>query len=407
MISCKSSLPNFQKKPRIAFASLLLIFVLFFLVSIPGACAQEYVARDLTIELEDGIKTDAQLTLPKSVTGPFPGILLLQGSGIIDMNEYLPPEVTGSDEPSRPFLQIAEHLSSRGIAVLRFNKRGVGLNGTILNASIVANSTYQSYKSDAEKALAILRAQPEVDKNDITLVGHSEGAIVAPRIAREDAEIRKMVLLSAPAGNLRDNLQFQLQTRPLLYAEEVIDSNHDGLLTIAEVEATMGTPGESLAPLQAIGLVMWNNTTEEHQWHSVITSDRRGNLSIRGDLEPLIKKQVQPMLSNESVKASPWLASYFALNNTTDIIGDVSASILILQGENDTQIPVREARMLEEKLMEVNHPDHTLIVYPGLGHSFHPLKNWIQPLGPMEEAVLEDLYAWLTSPDRRMREGAG
>jgi len=201
-----------------------------------------------------------------------------------------PPEVTGSDEPSRPFLQIAEHLSSRGFAVLRFNKRGVGLNGTILNASIVANSTCQSYKRDAEKALAILRAQPEVDKNDITLLGHSEGAIVAPRIAREDAENRKMVLLSAPAGNLRDNLQFQLQTRPLLYAEEVIDSNHDGLLSIAEVEATMNTPGESLAPLQVAGLVMWNNTTEEHQWHSVITSDRRGNISIRGDLEPLIKK---------------------------------------------------------------------------------------------------------------------
>jgi len=57
--------------------------------------------------------------------------------------------------------------------------------------------------------------------------------------------------------------------------------------------------------------------------------------------------------------------------------------------------------------MEVNHPDHTLIVYPGLGHSFHPSKNWIQPLGPMEEVVLEDLYAWLTSPDRRIREGAG
>ena len=358
-----------------AFASLPLIFVLIVLASIPGACANEYVARDLTIELEDGIQTDAQLTLPKSGDGPFPGVLLLQGSGTIDMNEYLPPEVTGSDEPSRPFLQIAEYLSSRGFAVLRFNKRGVGLNGTILNASVVGNSTYQTYKSDAEKALAVLRAQPEVDKNDITLLGHSEGAIVAPRIAREDEGIKKMVLLSAPAGNLRDNLEFQLMARPLLYAEEVMDSNHDGLLTIAEVEATMGIPGESLAPLQAIGLVMWNNTTEEHQWHSVISTDPRGNISIRGALEPLIKKQVHPLLSNETVQASPWLASYFALNNTTDVIGEVSASILILQGENDTQIPVSEARRLEQKLMEVNHPDHKLIVYPGLGHSFHPSKN--------------------------------
>lgn len=192
--------------------------------------------------------------------------------------------------PPGLFLQIAEHLSSLGIAVLRFNKRGVGLNGTILNNSVVSNSTYQTYKNDARMALEALRAQSAVDKGDITLLGHSEGAIVAPRIAREDAEIRKMVLLSAPAGNLRDNLQFQLLARPLLYAEEVIDSNHDGLLSIAEVEATMNTPGESLAPLQAAGLVRWNNTTEEHHWHSVISLDRRGNISIRGDLEPLIKK---------------------------------------------------------------------------------------------------------------------
>lgn len=395
------------RKRRIAFASLPLIFVLIVLAPIPGTCANEYVARDLVIELEDGLQTDAQLTLPASGTGPFPGVLLLQGSGTIDMNEYLPPEVTGSDQPSRPFLQIAEYLSSRGFAVLRFNKRGVGLNGTVLDAGIVANSTFQSYKSDAEKALAVLRAQPEVDKGDITLLGHSEGAIVAPRIAREDAEIRKMVLLSAPAGNLRDNLQFQLMARPLLYAEEVIDSNHDGLLSIAEVEATMNTPGESLAPLQAIGLVKWNNTTGENEWHSVISTDPRGNISIRGELEPLISQQVQPLFSTETVKASPWLASYFALNNSTDIIGDVSASILILQGENDTQIPVQEAIMLEQRLNEVNHPDHTLIIYPGLGHSFYPSKNWIQPLGPMEEIVLEDLYAWLTSPERDEREAAG
>jgi len=214
-------------------------------------------------------------------------------------------------------------------------------------------------------------------------------------------------LLSAPAGNLRNNLEFQLLARPLLYAEEVMDSDHDGLLSIAEVEATMGIPGESLTPLQAAGLVRWNNTTAEYQWHSVISTDPRGNISIRGELEPLIRKQVQPLLSNETVQASPWLASYFALNNTTDIIGDVPASILILQGENDTQIPVQEAIMLEERLKEANHPDHTMIIYPGLGHSFYPSKNWIQPLGPMEEIVLQDLYAWLTGPERDEREVSG
>jgi hypothetical protein len=406
MISSKSSQLKPEKKKSIVSASFSLIVILIILQSFPNAGAQEFRARDLAIDLGEGLETDAQLTLPKVGEDPFPGVLLIQGSGTIDMNEYLPPEVTGSSEPSRPFLQIAEYLSSRGFAVLRFNKRGVGLNGTILDASVVSNATYQNYKGDAEKALKVLVAQPEVDGNDITVLGHSEGAIVAPRIARENKEVKKMVLMSAPAGNLRDNLEFQLMTRPLLYVDQILDTNHDGLLSIGEVEAIMGTPGENLAPLQAAGLVEKNNTTGQYQWHSVITSDPRGNISIEGELKPLVVKQVQVLLSNETVQASPWLESYFALNNTTEIIADVSASILILQGENDTQIPVEEARLLEQKLTEVNHPDHTLIIYPGLGHTFYPSKNWIQPLGPIGENVLADLYSWLMNPERKTRDMA-
>lgn len=111
--------------------------------------------------------------------------------------------------------------------------------------------------------------------------------------------------MSAPAGNLRDNLEFQLMTRPLLYADQILDTNHDGLLSIGEVEAIMGTPGENLAPLQAAGLVEKNNTTDQYQWHSVITSEQRGNINIEGELKPLIVMQVQLLLSNETMQASP------------------------------------------------------------------------------------------------------
>ncbi len=404
MISFKTSQLKPEKMKKIAFVSFSLIVFLIVLQALPNAGAQEVTAhRDLVIDLGNGLKTEAQLTLPVVGDGPFPGVLLIQGSGPIDMNEYLPPAVTGSDEPSRPFLQIAEYLSSRGFAVLRFNKRGVGLNDTILDAGVVNNSTYQNYKGDAKKALEVLEAQPEVKGDDITVLGHSEGAIVAPRIALENAEVKKIVLMSAPAGNLRDTLDFQLVTRPLLYADQIMDTNHDGMLSIKEVEAVMGKPGENLAPLQPAGLIEMNNTTDRFQWHSAITSNQTGNISIQNDLKPLIIKQFQLLLTNKTVLENVWLQSYFALNNTSDIIGNVSASILILQGENDTQVPVQQAMLLEQRLMEVGHPDHTLITYPGLGHTFYPSKNWIQPLGPIGENVLADLHSWLTSPARKVR----
>ena len=69
----------------------------------------------------------------------------------------------------------------------------------------------------------------------------------------------------------------------------------------------------------------------------------------------------------------------------------------MLNGENDSQTPVQQAFLLQQRLTEVNHPDHTLITYPNLGHSFSPSSQWVTTFGPMEQYVLADLYAWLAA----------
>jgi dipeptidyl aminopeptidase/acylaminoacyl peptidase len=72
-----------------------------------------------------------------------------------------------------------------------------------------------------------------------------------------------------------------------------------------------------------------------------------------------------------------------------------STSILTQQGENDSQTPLQEAFLLQQRLTEVNHPDHTLITYPNLGHLFYPSSRWSTGVGPIEPYVLADIYAWL------------
>jgi hypothetical protein len=89
------------------------------------------------------------------------------------------------------------------------------------------------------------------------------------------------------------------------------------------------------------------------------------------------------------------------------MIGNVSkpTGILILQGENDTKTPVQQAFLLQQRLTEVNHPDHTLITYPGLGHNLSPAIGYypgssmygLQTTGPIEQYALAGLYAWLES----------
>jgi uncharacterized protein len=79
------------------------------------------------------------------------------------------------------------------------------------------------------------------------------------------------------------------------------------------------------------------------------------------------------------------------------IIGNVSKStgILILHGENDSLTPAQEAILLQQRLTDVNHPDHTLITCPNLGHAFYISSQWSTGFGPIEPYVLADLYAWL------------
>ena len=353
---------------------------------------EETIARrDLVINLGDGVTTDAQLTLPSVGEGPFPGVLLVHGSGNTDMDEYLPPLVTGTEEPSRPFLQIAEYLSERGIAVLRYNKRGIGLNGTILDEGVVTDMTYQQLQQDAEKALEVLLQQPEVNVDDITILGHSEGTWMAPRIAIKDARVKKIVLMSAAAHNLYDILYFQIVEQGIRQFEE-IDSNHDGLLSIQEVYVLPSIMTDQLI----------ENSTGEWLWIPGIDPNGDGYISLSEERLPLWTQTFE-YLTTAEYPGSIWLQSHFPLDNNLDIIDDVSASVLILQGEGDTQTPVSEAFLLEQSLVEVGHPDHTLITYPGLGHTFYPREGLLQWLGPIQDYVLSDLADWLKDPARNTR----
>jgi hypothetical protein len=84
------------------------------------------------------------------------------------------------------------------------------------------------------------------------------------------------------------------------------------------------------------------------------------------------------------------------------MIGNVSSntSILILEGENDSQTLPGQALLLQQRLTEVNHPDHLIIIYPDLGHTFVPSNQWVTSHGQMEEYVFQDMFEWLTSPAR-------
>ncbi|MGB0114683.1 MAG: alpha/beta fold hydrolase, partial [Ilumatobacteraceae bacterium] len=136
-----------------------------------------------------------------NVSGPTPGpaALLISGSGPIDRDsntKRLPIDVMH---------QIADHLGSNGVTSLRYDKRGVGeSDGDYLTAGFDDNI------DDARAAITALRTRPDVDADQVFVIGHSEGALIASALAA-DERLAGVALLAGAAVNGRDVLEWQAQ----------------------------------------------------------------------------------------------------------------------------------------------------------------------------------------------------
>jgi len=132
-----------------------------------------------------------------------------------------------------------------------------------------------------------------------------------------------------------------------------------------------------------------------------------GLINIDKQLKPILERTFENAFKATIVEVhskceTPTLCpiyfkSVVSLKPTLNIIGNVSPStgILILHGQNDTGSPIQQAFLLQQRLTEVNHPDHILITYPNLGHLLYPSPLWKTESGHIPEYVLADLYSWL------------
>ena len=380
---------------RLLKSSLLLLMVISNCIEIQGQSFEPIKRINLVIELEQGINTDAQITFPSMGDGPFPCVLLVPGGGVTDMDEYMPPVYTKTGSPAGTFRQIAEYLSERGYMVLRYNKRGVERNATLVDPEIYQNATVEDSKSDAMKALDILKNHPLAKSEGITVVGHSESSIIVPRMAEEDHSIGKIVLLGAGARDYLDIKYHKVVELRVNFAEEVLDNNGDGMVSLSE--AITGMEQYDYAIISKNDLLM--EVGNETQWLPYWDPDGDTIMNITGEYKPVLEHIFSALL-NPNYPGYRQVQALIEWGPTMDMIGGLNASILILQGEGDFQTPLIEALLLEQTLLNAEHGDHALITYEGLSHFFHPTDGWETALGPMESCVLDDMYRWLCSTER-------
>ena len=191
------------------------------------------------------------LALPDG-EGPFPAVVLVHGSGPQDRDETI--------GGNRPFLDIARGLASHGIAVLRYDKRTMARPQDFQQAFDVDDET----TDDAVAALTALAADPRIDGERVFVFGHSQGGMLAPRIAQRWPRARGAVMWAAPARTLLELLpeqnRYLLQLDgDLSAAEQAFLDTLDrqiaaarGSVPVAAVDLPLGVPQPFWKSIEAV-----------------------------------------------------------------------------------------------------------------------------------------------------------
>lgn len=316
-------------------------------VAVLGAPAPAYADPSRFEEREhtftsDGLQFSGTLSLPR-VGHPVPAVVLVHGSGPHDRDET----VGGN----KPFRDLAQGLASRGIAVLRFDKRTQAYRQSF---SGKVYSVREEVIADALAAIASLSEQKEVDRKRVYLVGHSLGAMLAPRIAREAPDLAGIVLLAAPARGLLDVIPFQLEYLARL----------DGKIDTAE--------RAQMAQLQA-----------------VVAKTRSFSDKDRADPTPVL-----------GAPAAYWmdLANYDPIAQTRAL----KRPTLLLQGEGDFQVTMKQDYAPWVKALG-KEPWFASQSFPGIGHLYTPAGNkpgpadYDQPAN-VDVVVIDAIAHWIDAP---------
>ena len=201
-----------------------------------------YTEQDVKFpSLARNVFLDATLTIPEG-SGPFPGVVLITGSGPQDRDETMLGH--------KPFWVIADYLARRGVVVLRADDRGTGKSTGSFNGS-----TTRDFAEDTAGAVRFLRSREFVGR--IGLIGHSEGGLIAPMVASDPAlggkEVDFLVLLGAP-GVPGDQVIIEQQilvSRAMGLPETLIEKNREREQTILSIARTETDPALAKSKMRA------------------------------------------------------------------------------------------------------------------------------------------------------------
>lgn len=289
--------------------------------------------------LQDDIILAGTLTYPKSGE-PFPAAILISGAGPQDRNE----EGYGGH---RFFHVLADYLTKGGIAVLRYDDRGVGESTGSQDKITIAGIT-----EDAKAAFQFLKTRSFINPQKIGLIGHSEGGLIAQIVASGIDEIGYIVLMAGPALPGRDIYLYQQKVFP---GQSVFQSVSERILTVIEKEKNEDIAREKIS-------------------------------SILKEIKIITPRMAEDMIE---LFLSPELRYLITIDPVT-ILSKVKCPVLALGGNKDVHIPSSQnLKAVEEILQKAGNKNYKTVEFPNINHLFQTANTG----STMEYSLIEETIA--------------
>ena len=297
----------------------------------------------------------ATLTIPQG-HGPFPGVILITGSGPQDRDETLLGH--------KPFLILSDYLTRHGIVVLRADDRGTGKS-----TGIFANSTTADFATDTEAGIAYLKTRTEVDPHKIGLIGHSEGGVIAPMVAARNKDAAFIVMMAGTG----------------VRGDEVL---------VAQSEAIQVAMGK--APLDAA-----KDAADEKEMLALVESGKDAT-ELEKELKGKMADSVPEAMIGLEIKqvTSPWFR-YFLTYDPATALRKVTCPVLAINGSLDKQVlPNQNLPPIRKALAEAGNTRVEIDELPGLNHLFQTAKTGApSEYAQIEETIspvaLEKISSWI------------
>lgn len=310
-----------------------------------------------------GITLAGTLTLPNE-KGNFPAVVLISGSSPHNRNE----EMLGH----KPFLVLADYLTRHGIAVLRYDDRGVGESKGDFAAATTAD-----FATDTRAAVRYLMTRQEIDTANIGLIGHSEGGLIAPMVATESENIGYIVLLAGPG--LPGDKVLVLQNKCILelkgFSEAQIKTILKSKRNLFHIITT--TPTDSLSAALKTHFL---------------------------SLAPFMpKKKLTQIIANLN---RPWLR-YFLRYDPRPTLQKVEVPVLALNGGKDVQVvPEANLTAIKKALKAAGNDQVTTVLLPNLNHLFQESETGLaSEYGKIEQSfspkAMTVIWEWIEKQTRK------